>query len=300
MSDLPGQESSEDTSDMSAPSISMAEFLELIPPGNWKRINEIASTRTRAGAPAISTINSPQIRLWCDHTACNGPRFFRIASDLFNLRLDDARNVYLIYVCSNCRTASKIFSISAKLENPEDMSGACYKFGELPEYGPPVPSRLISLIGPDRTLFLKGRRCENQGLGIAAFVYYRRVVEQQRNRIFDKIIRVLESISSPEGMIEQFKAARAEQQFKKSLEIVKDAVPQSLLINGRNPFLLLHSALSEGLHQKNDGECLELAQDVRLVLAELSERLATALKDDVELNAAVGRLMSRKPPAIGD
>ena len=42
-------------------------------------------------------------------------------------------------------------------------SGACYKFGELPEYGPPTPARLIKLIGPDRELFLKGTRCENQG-----------------------------------------------------------------------------------------------------------------------------------------
>jgi hypothetical protein len=31
-----------------------------------------------------------------------------------------------------------------------------YKIGELPIYGPPTPARLISLIGPDREIFLKG------------------------------------------------------------------------------------------------------------------------------------------------
>jgi hypothetical protein len=70
-------------------------------------------------------------------------------------------------------------------------SGECYKLGELPVYGPPTPARLISLIGPDREIFLKGRRCGNLGLGIGAFVYYRRVVENQKSRILDEIIKVI-------------------------------------------------------------------------------------------------------------
>ena len=41
----------------------------------------------------------------------------------------------------------------------------------------------MKLVGPDRDDFLKGRRCENQGLGVGAFIYYRRVVENQKNRI---------------------------------------------------------------------------------------------------------------------
>ena len=37
-------------------------------------------------------------------------------------------------------------------------------------------------------------------------------------------------------------------------------MPESLLINGHSPILLLHSALSEGLHAQTDEQCLELAE----------------------------------------
>jgi hypothetical protein len=37
-----------------------------------------------------------------------------------------------------------------------------------------------------------GRRAENQGMGIGAFAYYRRVVENQKNRIIAEIKRVAE------------------------------------------------------------------------------------------------------------
>jgi hypothetical protein len=57
--------------------------------------------------------------------------------------------------------------------------------------------------------------------------------------------------------------------------------------------MLLHSALSEGLHAQTDEQCLELAQAVRVVLAELAERIGQALKDEAESNAAITRLMNR-------
>src|SRR5262249_3318687 len=160
----------------------------------------------------------------------------------------------------------------------------CYKFGELPAYGPPTPSRLISLLGPGRELFLKGRRCEIQGLGIGAFVYYRRVVEGQ---ILAEILKVAQTISAPQEAIDALQAAEAENQFSKAMDDVKNAIPQRLLINGQNPLTLSHAALSKGLHTHSDETCLELATDIRLILAELAELLGHALKDERELKEAV-------------
>jgi hypothetical protein len=44
------------------------------------------------------------------------------------------------------------------------------------------------------------------------------------------------------------------------------------------------------VHGLTDEKCLELATDVRVVLAELSELLGHALKDERELKEAVARL----------
>src|SRR5215203_6012781 len=96
----------------------------------------------------------------------------------------------------------KIFSL-AVLPSNRGTFGHCSKFGEHPVFGPPTSSRLISLAGPDRETFLKGRRCENQGLGIGAFVYYRRVIENQNNRILDEIIKVALRLGAPPDAIRE-------------------------------------------------------------------------------------------------
>jgi len=165
-----------------------------------------------------------------------------------------------------------------------------YKFGETPPFGPPTPARVISLIGPDKEYFLKGRRAENQGLGIGAFAYYRRVVENQKNRILEEVIRVSERIGAPHEVITDLRTAISETQFSKAMSSIKHGIPQILLINGYNPLTLLHSALSEGIHALSDGQCLERATSIRVVLTELAEHLSQALKDEAELNAAVTRL----------
>ena len=76
--------------------------------------------------------------------------------------------------------------------------------------------------------------------------------------------------------------------------MAKDSMPESLLINGHNPMLLLHNALSKGIHALTDEQCLELASNVRIVLGELSERLSQALKDEAELNKALSALMNKE------
>lgn len=182
----------------------------------------------------------------------------------------------------------------AILDTNEGSQGICSKLGEFPQYGPPVPSRLIKLIGPDRNIFLKGHNCEKQGLGIGAFTYYRRVVENQKNRILEEIVKVYEKIGVPQDKIDTLREAIKETQFRKALGMVKDVMPESLLINGHSPILLLHRALSRGVHELSDEECLELAGTVRLVLGELSERLSAILKDKAELTEATSTLMHQK------
>ena len=103
------------------------------------------------------------------------------------------------------------------------------------------------------------------------------MVEDQKSRIIGDIIKVAETIDALVETISTLKEAQREQQFSKAIEKMKGAIPQRLLIDGQNPLSLLHSALSRGLHGQTDETCLEIATDVRLVLAEFSELLGHAL-----------------------
>ena len=278
--------------------IRFAEFLERTPPGRRANVRDLLGgkriVQTGSVAKMAYPLVLPPIQLHCPFNHCNGKRVFRHSHvDQIAIHGDRETDVFIRYRCGNCEETTKTYAVHIAVESA--IKGAeCIKFGEIPTFGPPLPSQLISLIGPERDALLNGFRAENLGLGIGAFTYYRRVVESQKDRIIDKINSVCERIKAPEAMIGVLQRAKSETQFTNASDSIKDAVPQSLLLDGHNPLKLLHSALSEGLHADTDEECLELAASIRLVLCDLSERIATTLKDHAELNRAVSRLLAVK------
>jgi len=242
---------------------------------------------TSSGPDAVAT---PEIDLHCENDSCSGVRRFRCIADE---RLSPGTNsIFLDYICKNCGQFGKTFALAVQRDG-DKVSGTVQKLGEIPPYGPPTPSRVMKLVGEDRGLFLKGRRAELHGLGIGAFAYYRRVVEEQKGRIIEEIGKVAVKIKPSKETAALFAKAKAELQFTNAIEMIKTAIPEAVLIDGHNPLTLLHSALSEGLHAKTDEQCLELATSIRVVLTELAERISTALKDEATLKNAVSRLLNR-------
>ena len=272
----------------------LSEFLQNTPPNKLGHISNLVVQRDmfKPASTAYWVINAPMLELHCSDDLCNGVRSFRcpvLPSERKPVEQDIVNYLYVKYQCSNCHNTLKIYSLAVKID--EIPRGTCYKLGEDPPYGPPVPPKLIRLIQPDSDMFMQGRRCENQGFGIGAFAYYRRVVENQKNRILGEIVKVSEKIGVPQDKIDILRAAIEEIQFRKALNMAKDAIPERLLIEGHSPMRLLHHALSRGVHELSDEECLELASTIRLVLGELSERLSILLKDKAELTKAISTLM---------
>jgi len=271
-----------------------AEFLASSPPDSKEQISDIFAPGYLSGGTEIGDLNTPDVFLYCDHEKCQGPRNFECTSG--SARCQDKTGwkfVFLHYGCRNCRSVNKIFSVAVHWAGGK--KGKAVKLGEIPPFGPHTPARVISLIGPDRELFLKGRRAENRGLGIGAFSYYRRVVENQKGRIIQEIAMAAKKLGAKPEVLQRFGAAAKETQFSKAIEEIKDGIPSVLLIDGQhNPLTLLHSALSEGLHEHTDEECLEIAKEIRIVLSDLADRLSQALKEHAELKNAVTRLMGRK------
>lgn len=262
------------------------DFLQGHPPGSVVAVRDVCRPPNQYGDVYAST---PELQLFCPNDTCNSYMFFTTKSNVGSLSEGSWTFGYLTYHCRNCQRYTKTFALGLRRGKGADTEA--YKFGELPHFGPPVPPRVLRLIQPDRELFLSGHRCENQGLGIGAFTYYRRVVENQWSRLVEEIIKVAKAINAPQVTISALEAAKTEQQFSKAIAGLKDAIPPPLLINGHNPLTLLHAALSQGVHNLPDEECLELATSIRIVLVELAEKLGQALKDEKELSDAVAKLL---------
>lgn len=276
------------------PEITFRKFLENSPPGSISLISDLTGNMHSDGrGTQYAYLSLPELSLHCGHESCRGVRFFQATGDQ-SLSPNVVANVFVTYTCKNCSSQKKLYALTVRLTKGGGKSGVAFKIGEEPAFGSPLAAKLISLIGPDRELFIKGRRAENQGLGIGAFAYYRRVIENQKDRIFDEIIRVCKRLKADPSTISDLELAKQETQFSKAVESVKHGLPQALLVNGHNPLSLLHSALSEGLHAQTDETCLELATSIRLVLGDFTERVSQVLKDEAELNSAISRLLSRK------
>lgn len=276
-------------------SVALKDFFEAVPPGERVELSEPPKQAYGMNSSKYWEYALPALQLHCDSDDCSGVRFFDTDAKP-RPAAGKTTNHFAVYICRNCSSRMKTYAFRASLQKDEKTIEV-QKFGEFPPFGPPTPARLITLIGPERDYFLKGRRAENQGLGIAAFAYYRRVVENQRNRIFDELIRVATKLNAPPEMLGDLDAAKRETQFSRAVESIKHGIPEALFIDGHNPLLLLHAALSEGLHAQTDEDCLEIATSIRVVLADLVQRTGMALKEEAELKSAVSRLLSRKGSA---
>jgi len=202
-------------------------------------------------------------------------------------------DLFVVYTCGDCLKQAKRYALCIELTELEG-TGFANKYGELPSFGMPVPAKLLRLFGKDGKVFLKGRQCENHGLGVGAFAYYRRVVENHKNDIFDEIIAVCTTLKAEPVLVKELQSAKEEISFTKALDKIKTGLPHGLLINGHNPLTALHGALSVGLHSESDEECLEAANAVRLVLTDLAEKMALLRQENKQLQDAVQLLLTKK------
>ncbi|MBA6379544.1 MULTISPECIES: hypothetical protein [unclassified Colwellia] len=236
-----------------------------------------------------------QPSLYCGSDGCNNYTYFEMLSTTQqHLDLNCPSINRVAFRCCNCKQKSYEFyleitpTVNGNANN--DTIFRIQKVGQQPRHGKAIPKKASKLIGKERNLFFKGSISENQGMGIGAFSYYRRVIDSQKDKIFDEIIKVLNLTTGNETLIQELTDAKAETQFTKAVDKIKTALPDGLKISGYDPLKLLYQALSEGLHNHTDEECLENAHDIKLVLFQFSERLDSALKDDAELTSAINRL----------
>ena len=81
--------------------------------------------------------------------------------------ISESEHDFLFYQCTNCSGSLKTFAVRLSVKKTPGAlitKGFAQKYGETPAFGPPTPGRVLKLMGDDRSLYLLGRRCENQAI----------------------------------------------------------------------------------------------------------------------------------------
>jgi hypothetical protein len=173
----------------------------------------------------------------------------------------------------------------------------CTKIYQEPPFGHAIPKRLFQVIGEsNREHFLQARRAIARGLGIGAYAYYRRIVENTKFDLVGSVLEVAQATNASPQQIELLKKAQSEKQFSKAIEMLRDvsAIPAVLLIDGQNPLVWLHDALSEGIHKLSDRECLERAREAEVIVCEIADRMQMAVTEQKAVKDALSSMMKRK------
>ncbi|MEL6301115.1 MAG: hypothetical protein AAFR07_05700 [Pseudomonadota bacterium] len=216
-----------------------------------------------------------------------------------SLRIDMV--VTLSYECVSMRSVQKHFAMLVEppfkpgevdLGKRDGFLHPMTKLGELPALGYGVPKRMRRVAGSDLDLLRKADKCLSQGLGVGAFSYYRKIVEGRKRELFNLLIKAVKNTSPNNLVIADLENARDENKFSDSVKSVTHALPDSLMVEGQNPLLMLHKALSRGIHEHSDEECLDYAKAIREVLTKLIISVETLASDNEELKKAV-RLLSQ-------
>lgn len=285
---------------MTERAIPLKQFLESAAP----LATHLCELGIRTGSSGAKSLIWPPITSYCPSSTCSGDMIFETLYDTQLITADNAKyglRTFVDYRCKHCGANQSARLYALKVSFPEGTIGrhaVIQKIGERPRLGTPNRDSIADLLEDQASYFDKGYHSETAGLGIGAFAYYRRYVESHKNEIIEAIKKVALTQGAGASVIAGLDRALKTPKFDSAINEIKDGIPESMkLRGGHNPLTLLHRALSGGLHNDNDDECLALAEDIRVVLGELAEKVKQALKDNAELDRSVARLLNKTNPA---
>lgn len=147
------------------------------------------------------------------------------------------------------------------------------KVGQSPAWSINLEKDLEKFLEGDAEYFKKALICESQGYGIAAFSYYRRVLENSIGKIIEGLRSALILNNAELEEIEKIDKALSSTIMDERIKIAKDHVPNHLQPNNMNPLAIIYDTLSKGIHKLSEEQCLENSQHIRVALSYLIKAL---------------------------
>ncbi|MBC1224860.1 hypothetical protein GNF10_34585 [Nostoc sp. UCD121] len=178
-------------------------------------------------------------------------------------------NIYsFLFTCDSCSSSKYTFFVEVDVEKCKIR-----KVGQSPAWSINLDGDIDKFLGDDSEYFKKALICESQGYGIAAFSYYRRVLENSIGKILESLRFALEMQGASSENIERIDKALKGIIMDERIKIAKDVIPNSLRPNGMNPLAIIYDTLSAGIHRLPEEECLKNSEYIRVSLSYLIKTL---------------------------
>lgn len=211
-----------------------------------------------------------------------------IPKDFFDEKKFLNYKLHLIGICKSCQKKQADFLISIKsnqqFPNNRDnivtysLKGSKHidivdnkniqvlltKIGVFPEQKVEIDKSIQQYFDREtNNWYFKGVKLYQQGFGIGSLSYFRRIVEKELMNILSNVSELNSSDPKLKKLIEDFnKNQKISSLYKNSFSLL----PKSLQILGDNPFEVLYSLTSEGLHNMTENDSLNKADKIHKLI----------------------------------
>jgi hypothetical protein len=168
------------------------------------------------------------------------------------------------------------------------------KVGQFPAQSARVPNSIEKRLGVSADFYRKALTSRNEGFGLAAVAYFRRVVEDKTNELIDVVADAAEAYSIPALEVEKIRTAKSEKTYEDKLRVAAQAIPEVLKPHGTNPFQAMYSILSIGIHTQSEEECLQIADETREIFDYVFNRLREETTERATFVAKVKSLAAKR------
>lgn len=250
--------------------------------------------------PQLNDIPKVNINMYCE--VCKDIRTFNLTHSIKNIFYDlipslwhrnywdsiDAKFIILSYLCASCKGFFRFFFIEI-----DPQLNYFMKIGQFPAWEISIPKDIQKILKDYSIFYRKGLINENNGNGIGAYAYYRRIIEG----IIVKLLNLIPDLMSGDER-ETYEKALENIKLKKNvsdkIKIVMDLIPPILKPNNEfNPLKILYDILSKGLHEKSEEECLEDAESIRTCMIFLIETILKQQKEKQEFTEKMRKLLKK-------
>lgn len=258
------------------------EFLERAPLYSWRTFKKPRVNR--------SSLWVKEVDAYCD--VCEQTRPFqdmrsRGGGSGMAAKALESGTSYFEFSCVSCRKSHRQYLVEQELD--EDFI-RIQKFGELPRAKLNRDRELQRFLKDDLDNYEKAIVCLSHEYGIAAFAYFRRIVENNIYRLLDLVQEDVQASEAGNADLEAIYELRKESPMSDKIKVANRALPEHLKPDGLNPLGRLYQALSQGVHSLSDEECLTKANEIGGCLAFMVSELATRKAHREEFKRMVGKL----------
>jgi len=209
--------------------------------------------------------------------------------DKVGLTLNEA--ALFVGVCSGCNSAKVYFAFHIHGKLPRRPNGELQpstylrKIGQLPAYTINADRDILDHLKEDAGHYKKALICISQSYGIAAYAYFRRILENEIKRIATNIIEL--KVQGSQDVEASLNKYYSNHQMSPLIDSIADHLPKSMMIDTQNPIKLLYKFYSEAIHSMSEEDCLSKAMALNKILVFVIRQLKKEASEYNEVKEAM-------------